>query len=450
MPLSDRAIAAAKPREKAYRLSDGDGLLLEVRPSGSRTWLCRFQVAGKRRDMGLGPYPNVSLAAARKLARAAGEQARQGVDPIRQRERDVQERSERERLHDERRARTFREVAEALIEAQKAGWTSAKTMASWRLTLDKHGLPAIGDIPVAEVSREHVVHALAPVWTTQPATATKLQRRIAAVLDYAVAMGWRSTVNVATGRVLRLTKALPAQAPGRQQASLPWGRVPAFLAVLDTMEGVAPLCLAWAVHTATRNAEARGARWSELDLDADLWVLPPQRMKGGRRRAISAHRVPVTTAMLNLLTRAAALRTGDVVPVEKLSQVAALLHDALIFPALGGAVLSDMALSAVVRRMNEARRPEGAPMPWLDADGRAAVPHGFRRSFRTWIDDTRPQDSEAAEKALAHDDTSAVRAAYRGSDMLDQRRPLMEAWSEFCTGAKVEKAHLLADRVAGP
>jgi integrase len=433
--LTDKAIAATKPREKAFRLSDGEGLLLEVQPSGKRTWLFRFMLLGRRRDMGLGAYPAVSLADARKAARGAAAHVEARRDPIAERERAVRERAEQDRLEEAAQARTFRDVAERLIAAQAPGWTSPRTKASWDWTMDRYAFPALGSIPVADVTREDVVRCLTPIWASLPPAAAKVQRRVAAILDYASALGWRTAANPATGRVLRLTKALPAQRPGRQQPSLPWQKVPALMTVLAGMEGVGPLCLRWAVFSTVRSAEARGARWNEIELEAGLWVVPSERMKGGRRRALAAHRVPLTPPMLELLARAAALRTGEEVPPDKLLKVVPLLGNGLIFPARAGGVLSDMSLSAVLRRLNAAR-PTGAPLLWCDADGRATVPHGLRRSFRTWVDDTRPEAGEAAEKALAHDDANAVRAAYRGSDMLDQRRGLMAAWANHCTSAK--------------
>jgi integrase len=430
--LTERAVANAKPREATYRLSDGGGLLLQVKPSGSRTWLFRFMKNGKRRDMGLGKYPKVGLADARRKARGAADLARDGQDPIAaEAEKEAAEAS-RVRAEAAPQVRTFRTLAEALVSAQQPGWTSGKTLASWRLTLDKHAYPVLGDVPIAEVTRDQVVAALAPVWTNRPATARKLQRRLAAVLDYAAAHGWRSTDNPAAGRVLRLTKSLPKQPPEQKQASLPWQRVPAFLEHLDGMDGTAPLALRFAILTAVRSAEVRHALWSEVDLGTRIWTIPAARMKGGRARALPPHRVPLTDAMLDVLVLAAVHVTGTIEVPAGLAAREELRAPVLIFPSPTGLALSDAALGACVRRMNE-DAPEGGPYPWQDVDGRSVTPHGFRRSFRSWVDDTRPEAGEAAEKALAHDDSNAVRAAYRGSDMLEQRRPLMEAWARFCT-----------------
>jgi integrase len=429
--LTERGVASAKPREKVYRLSDGDGLLLEVRPGGGRAWLYRYMLNGKRRDMGLGAYPAVGLAEARRKARDAGDRTEEGQDPIAARDAAILAAEAQRLLAAGQQEHTFKAVAERLVKAQSAGWTSTKTVASWRLTLDKHAYPVLAKIPVAEVTRENVLDALNPVWTAQPATARKLQRRIAGVLDYAAALGWRSTDNPATGRVLRLTKALPRQPPEQKQPSLPWQKVPAFLTALGSMEGVAALALHFGILTAVRSAEVRNALWSEMDFGTRIWTIPAQRMKGGRAKAMPPHRVPLSDAMLAVLAHVAALQVGRLVAADGLGNEPALRGKTLVFPSPTGVAFSDAALGACIRRMNEGGEL-GTPLPWQDVDERPVVPHGFRRSFRSWVDDTRPTDGEAAEKALAHEDGNSVRAAYRGSDMLEQRRPLMEAWSVFC------------------
>jgi integrase len=200
------------------------------------------------------------------------------------------------------------------------------------------------------------------------------------------------------------------------------------------MPGLAPLALRFCILTAVRSGEVRGARWSELSFDsgAPLWAVPGERMKGKKSEDVQPHRVPLAPAALVILSRAYTLATGAEAKPSGLARLAPLMGNALIFPsAKRDLPLSDMALSAVMRRLN-ADRPEGSLAPWRDLDGREAVPHGWRATFRTWVDDTRPEDSEAAEKALAHEDRSRVAGAYRRSDLLDRRLPLMMAWAEHC------------------
>ncbi|MBR0661328.1 tyrosine-type recombinase/integrase [Neoroseomonas oryzicola] len=420
----------AEPREKAYRLSFGHGLLLEVQPSGAKTWLYRYQHNGKRRDMGLGPLSEVSISAARKAIKAAQAIRETGADPISARRADQREVAQK--VEEAAAPLTFRDVAEKLVAAQSPGWSSEKTTASWRLTLDRHAYPAIGDVPVAEIASEHVVRTLSAIWTAQPATARKLQRRISAVLDYATAHGLRTAPNPAAGRVLRLTQALPnVKGKGKRWASLPWQKVPAFLAALDKQTGMAPLALRFAVLTAVRSNEVRQAHWSEIDVGNALWTIPGHRMKGGGAKDLPPHRVPLSRAMLEILCRAVAMRTGEVPTIAQLGAVAALQGDALIFTNPKGEAFSDAALGACIKRLNEGAKP-GAE-PWRDVDGRPVTAHGFRRSFRTWVDDEHPTERAAAERALAHEGNDKVEEAYRGSDLLPRRRPLMEAWGEFCS-----------------
>lgn len=452
MPFSaDLHAKNAKPRAKPYRMSFGNGLLLDVRPSGSKAWLLRFMVNGKRREMGLGAYPAVSLADAREKALQAKALQSDKLDPLavrdaarRAREEEARraemERAARiaaERAEDERRSRTFRMVAEALLTNQRSGWSSDKTTASWRLTLDKWAYPKVGDVPIADFGKDDVTSALEGVWTAKPATARKLQRRIAAVLDFAAAKGWRAADNPAAGRVLRLTRALPAVVrKSRKQASLPWHLAPAFLAALDAQEGASPLALRFTVLTALRSNEVRQARWNEMDWEAGLWVVPGAKMKGGKAKELPPHRVPLTAAMRDVLARALALRTGNVPSADELPAQARLLGDQLVFPNGRGDALSDAALGACIKRMNGDAKD--AP-PWRDVDGRPVTAHGMRRSFRTWVDDEHPHEAPAAEKQLGHEDGNTVAAAYKGSDLLARRRILMERWGDYCTkqGAEV-------------
>jgi integrase len=284
---------------------------------------------------------------------------------------------------------------------------------------------------VHEVDRAAVQRAVAAVWTTRPATARKVLRRIRSVLRYGAAHGWRPNDNPADPRLLRLA-GLPSLPAGRNHPSLPWSRVPAFLRALDGMDGMAPLALRWAILTACRSGEGRGARWSEVSFDgAPTWTIPAARMKGGQAREREPHRVPLPPAALRLLVHAYSMATGTPVKPADLPRVAAATGDALVFPsARPRTPLSDTALGAVIRRMNG----ESEPPPWRDAEGRPAVTHGFRATFRTWVDDTRPEDADAAERALAHEDPNAVRGAYRRSDLFDRRAPLMRAWAGWCEG----------------
>lgn len=433
--LDVKSLAALKPRATAYRVSDGGGLLLEVRPTGTKVWLCRLTVAGRRRDMGLGGYPLVSLAAARAAAIDARRIAREGIDPIERRTAIAaqQKAADAERL--EASSRTFSAVAEQCIKALSPGWKNRRTASLWRTSLAAYAFPTLGDLPVAGIDRHAVLRAIDGVWTSRPATGRKVLRRIGTVLRYAAAHGWRANDNPADARMLRHA-GLSALPGGKKQPSLPWAKAPAFLNALDTMPGLAPLALRFLILTAVRSADVRGARWSELSFDGGItWTIPGERLKRKKSADVQVHRVPLTPAAIDTLIRVYNMTSGASATLRTLPKLAALRRESLIFPsAKRDRPFSDMALSAVMRRMN-GDQTKAAPLKWRDADGRAAVPHGWRSTFRTWVDDTRPQDSEAAERALAHEDANKVSGAYRRSDLFERRIPLMIAWSDHCTNS---------------
>lgn len=382
--------------------------------------------------MGLGGYPAVSLRAARAKARAAREMARSGGDPIRERDEGERRAAEQLAAASAAEARTFKIVAESYIDAQGPGWKGHRTAKTWRNSFEANVYPKIGKRPIAEVDRGEVLAMIKPVWISRPATARKVLRRVGSVLRYADALGWRLNDNPADMKMLRQL-GLPALPGGRKYPSLPWARVPAFLGALQGRDGIAPLALEFTILTAVRSGESRGARWSELSFDGvTTWTIPGERMKGSKTKGVQPHRVPLSAAALSILLRAYNLANGASATLEKLPRLAHRAGTKLIFPSSKQTTpLSDMALSAVMRRMN-ADRSEGAPAPWRDADGREAVPHGFRSSFRTWVDDTRPGDAQAAERALAHEEPNQVAAAYRRSDLFDRRVPLIADWGAYC------------------
>ena len=434
--LDVKTVEAAKPRASMYRMSDGGGLLLVVKPSGAKMWVARLTVDGKRRDMGLGGFPAVSLREARERAAEARKTASSGADPIADRE--AAERAQEARRAAERQEaeRTFRAVAAACIKAEAPGWKSPRTAALWETSLAIWVYPEIGALPVAAIDRAAVLRAVSPVWTTRPATARKVLRRIGAVLRYAAAHGWRPNDNPADARMLRYM-GLAALPGGRKQPSLPWARLPALMTALDRMPGLAALALRLAVLTALRSGEVRQARWSWVSFDGTpTLTVPGEAMKGKKAAAVLPHRVPLSAAALDTLVRAYCMMTGTSATAAELPRLIPLMRDTLIFPsATMETPLSDMALSAVLRRMNAP--PKDAPAdfvpPWRDPDGREAVPHGFRATFSTWVDDTRPEEREAAEKALAHELGNKVSGAYRRSDLFDRRIALMDEWARHAT-----------------
>ena len=385
------------------RYSDGDGLHLHVRAPDRRAWVLRYTRQGKTKDMGLGAYPAVSLAEARKAAGAALAQLRAGRDPVELRQGTAKTAAAR--------TPTFRVVAEEYIAAQQPGWSNPRHAAQWASTLATYAYPVIGSTPVQDVDVEAVLRILQPIWSGKPETATRVRGRLEAVLDAAKVRGWRTGENPARwkGNLAGLLPARGRVARVEHQPSLPWQQVRAFLAELRTMEGVAARALELAILTAARSGEVRGATWPEFDLAAGVWVVPAGRMKAGRQ-----HRVPLPAPAMVLLRREAELRTTQ---------------GGLVFPgARAGRPLSDMALSELIRRMNA----KGEAPRWVDVTGRPVVPHGFRSTFRVWAGEQTRQPREVVEAALAHAVRDRTEAAYARTDLLDRRRPLMKAWGAWC------------------
>ncbi|MBW6396394.1 site-specific integrase [Roseomonas sp. HJA6] len=439
-----------KQTQEKVRKFDGEGLFIEVRPrSGAqhlpelpkdqytKVWFVRVRLDGKTKDMGLGTFPEIGLAEAREKARTAAATARSGINPIDQRKNERKAARAARATQSEEAVRTFSAVAEEYVTTTAPGFKHARTAALWRTSLKNYAYPVLGKMQVAQIDRKAVLEAIQPVWTSRPATARKVLRRIGSVLRYAAAQGWRLNDNPADAKMLRML-GLPALPAGTSFPALPHARMADFMKALAAAEGIAPLALRFTILTAVRSGEARGARWSEIAFHGDVptWTVPPERMKGKKSVQRSPHRVPLPSGAIEVLRLAAQAALHDDVTRDDLAEVAASLGRTLIFPsAKEDTALSDMALSAVIRRMNAA--PADAPdtLPtWVDAMGRAVVPHGFRASFRTWVADTRPADGEAAEKALAHEVGTAVTRAYHRSDLFDQRQGLMEAWSRHCAG----------------
>jgi integrase len=416
--LTAATVRAAKHNpakgSRPVRVSDGAGLYLQVASGGTKSWLFKYTLRGRAREMGLGPVgeapKGVSLATARTLAVEAKSLLRAGRDPIECR----RATKALMRAAVEVRERTFRAVSISLANSKRAGWHSSKHASQWLATLEAHAFPLIGDMPVEDVGTDAVLKVLRPIWERIPQTASRLRQRIEAVLDVARLRGWRTGENPARWKG-HLAGELPPPhriKRVRHHAALPWHEMPQFMTALMERDGIAAQTLRFAILTAARVGEVRGMRWREVDLDAKVWVVPGDRMK-----ARKTHRVPLSAAALATL--------AEVQPFMKKS-------GDLVFPGWRqGRSLSDRAVSEVVRRMNEGGEA-GAPPRWRDTEGRPVVPHGFRSTFRDWAGETRPEGREVVEAALAHTTKNRAEAAYARSDLLEKRRPLMDAWAEQC------------------
>lgn len=417
--LTEKALAAAVAKavrggeKKLIAVGGVPGLHLQVRPTG-QAWIYRYQAgvtetgAPWRRDLGLGSYPDVGLAEARETVRDLRKLQREGVDPIEHR------RAQSPRTR-QARAMTFDEAAKRLISAKAPEWKNAKHAAQWRNTLATYASPVLGKMPVDAIELRHVEDVLAPIWTTKTETATRVRQRIEAVLDWATAGGHRTGDNPARKELIKRRLPAPRKvAKVKPQPALPYADMHRFMVALRARTGSAR-ALEFAILTAARSGEVRGATWAEIDLDAATWTIPADRMKAGRE-----HVVPLSGQALDLLRGLPRLGTS-----------------ALVFPAADGRELSDATLPKCIKLMHEADVKAGGPgfvdPKQLGADGapRVVVPHGFRSTFRTWAEDCAHYPPNVVEAALAHSLKDKTEAAYNRANLLAKRQRLMQDWADF-------------------
>ena len=392
---------------KPGRHVDGNGLHLLVKASGARSWVLRYTLHGKTRDVGLSRCPEalvllaqsgreeLSLAQARDLAAIYRLKVRAGIDPLSERERQaeasrlVQAQVAAERV-------TFRAAAQSYLASRESTWRNAKHRQQWHNTLNTYAFPALGELPVEEIGTGEVLAVLEPIWQSKAETASRVRGRIEAIIDAAKVRGHFSGENPARWRG-HLDKILPArQRLSRgHHAAMAYDEVPAFLEQLRAREAVAALALEFTILTAVRTGEVLGATWAEIDFEKRTWTVPALRMKAGRE-----HRVPLSSRA-----------------VEVLNETKKLGSDYL-FPGQRGGKLSGMAMAMLLRRM-----------------GHVVTVHGFRSSFRDWAAEMTAFPHEVCEMALAHTIANKAEAAYRRGDIFEKRRLLMDGWEEFCSSA---------------
>ncbi len=375
--------------------SDGGNLYLFVR-GNSRVWVFRYVAPdGARRNMGLGPQHSVSLAAARKVASALREQIKHPTEPIdplaaRRDARLAQEVDRRKQI-------TFKACALSYIEAHRAEWKNPKHTQQWENTLTTYAYPVIGELPVASIDDTLVLKVLLPIWQAKTETASRLRGRIESILAWATFNKFRHGENPARWKGhLDNSLAKPNRiARIKHHPALPYTQIGSFMAELRMREGISAKALEFAILTAARSGEVRGVTWGEIDIANRLWIVPAERMKAEKE-----HKVPLSDAAVTLLEA--------LTPENDAS---------LVFPgAVLGKPMSDMSLSAVLRRM-----------------GRTGLTvHGFRSTFRDWAAEATSYPSEMAEMALAHTIGDKVEAAYRRGDMLLKRYRMMNDWATYC------------------
>lgn len=381
------------------------GLHLQVTERGARSWILRVKIGDRRRDIGLGGYPDTTLEQARETAREYRHQVKQGLDPIEAR------RAKLDALRAETAKRiTFDKAAAECHKSKAKEFKNAKHAAQWKSTLDTYASPVIGNLPVSEIELAHVVSVLTPIWETKTETATRVRQRIENVLAWATVSGYRKGDNPARWKG-NLQHVLPAASKVRKKnhhPALPWQRIGEFMADLRGRDGMGAKALEFAILTASRSSEVRLAKWSEFDLDAKVWTVPAERMK-----ANLPHRVPLSAPAIALLRTLP--RWSD-----------------YVFPAAKGGPMSDMSISEVCRRMHEASVKAGGPGYLDPRQDRVAVPHGFRSSFKDWCRSATSYADEVSELALAHVNDDKTRAAYARDELLPKRARLMREWARFC------------------
>ncbi len=386
--LSTRAVIVKKT--PGY-YPDGGGLYLQVSEAGSKSWIFRFALNGKERQMGLGPFHTITLADARIAATDCRKLLLRQIDPIDARDAD----KTRQALQDARSI-TFAECAAAYIRAHRAKWKNAKHAEQWTNTIETYCGPIIGGLPVQDVDTGLVVKVLEPIWTAKPETASRLRGRIESVLDWARVSGYRAGDNPARwrGHLDNVLPALKKRQRVKHHPALPFDQMGAFMESLRDQEGTAPRTLAFLILTATRTSEVIGAQWSEFDLDAKLWTIPAERMKAGKE-----HRVPLSPQAVAFLGKPPPSLSDYVFPGQK-----------------EGKPLSNMAMLELLKRMDR---------------GDLTV-HGFRSTFRDWASERTNYPREVCEMALAHTVSDATEAAYRRGDLFEKRRRLMVEWAKHC------------------
>ena len=370
-------------------------VLIPAKTKGHGKWVLRFvsPVTGKRRNTGLGTYPEISIAEAGKLGLAIREQLAAGNDPLEMKKVSA----------NALQIPNFQTAATSVHAELLPGWKNTKHGQQWINTVTEYAFPTLGLMPLNEIQPRHIADALRPIWLTKAETASRLKQRLHAVMSW----GWAHGHCIANP--VDVVNHLLPQQPGKamrteHQPAMPWRDIPKFIAEklkCSHRHDVTRPMLELLILTAARSGEIRGMRWAELDLDAAIWSIPAERMK-----AKQAHRIPLSKRAVEILT----------------NQIG--MHKELVFPSPRDQVaLSDMVLTSFLRREKVAS----------DTPGRIATAHGFRSSFRDWCSE-QGYARDLAERALAHSVANKVEAAYHRTDLLDQRRPMMNAWEAFCTG----------------
>jgi integrase len=400
------AIEVSKAKQKGL-LSDGGGLYLQVSASGSKSWVFRFMLHGRSREMGLGSANAVSLADARARAADCRKLLSQKIDPI-----EIRQAEYAAKRLAVAKTISFKQCAEAYIDMHKAGWKNEKHISQWRRTLETYAYPCFGNTSIQAIDVALVIKVIEPIWNKKPETASRLRARIESILDWASAREYRQGENPARWRG-HMENLLPKKSKVRRikhHPALPYAEIEDFMIELKDDAAIAARALEFTILTASRTSEAIGAKWSEINLKEEIWVVPAHRIKAGRE-----HRVPLSKAAMAVLREMELVNNSD-----------------FVFPGTKkGQPLSNMAMLALKNRMGK----------------KAITIHGFRSTFRDWAAEQTNFPREVAEAALAHAVGDKTEAAYRRGDLFKKRRQLMEAWGRYCVSPGTADAQPATDQV---
>lgn len=394
--------ATGKPYNALHPVGGVAGLLMQVTPTGAKSWIYRTTVGGKRRNIGLGGFPDVTLAGAREKAREYRELIERGIDPVEQRQA-----ARQSLIAEQGKALTFDDAARQFLTVKSREFKNPKHVQQWENTLRTYASPVIGKMAVSQIELPHIVQVLEPIWHTKTETAGRVRGRIEKVLAWATVSGFRAgdnparlkdNVDLALGKPSKIKKA-------KHFTALPYAELPDFMAELSKRPAVSARALEFAILTAARSGEVRGATWDEIDLDAAVWTIPADRMKAGK-----PHKVPLCPDA-----------------VEILREIPRFEGSEFIFTAPRGGKFSDVALTALLKRMDI-----------------KATAHGFRSAFKDWAREQTAYADEVSELALAHVNSDATRAAYARSELIDKRRQLMQEWANYCRNGKQVSATVAA------
>lgn len=432
MPKKAAELSAKQVRDLKepgdYAVGGVSGLILQIRSPQAKSWILRYSAGvtaisrsgreyQQRKYLGLGGFPDVSLADAREKARDAKKLIAQGLDPLAEKKA-----SKLALMQAQARAVTFEQMAKQAHEVKAQEFKNYKHSQQWINTLENYAYPILAKMPIDDIEAADVLAVLKPIWTTKTETASRLRQRIAAVFDHASASGYRTKPNPAAWKgCLQPLLPAPDKLKKRQgkatnhHPALPIKEMQRFIALLQKRSGAGARALEFTILTAARSGEIRGATWDEIDLDEKVWRLSAERMKADK-----PHTVPLSDAAVALL---------ECMPKES----------KYIFPSSKGGELSDATLSATIKRMHAEELEQGNEGFTDPSNGRTATPHGFRSTFKDWTRQKNRFPDEWSELALAHVNSDATRAAYARNELLEERAEMMQSWSDFINGKFSDK-----------